>query len=103
MLRHYKIRNFCDKLHKDFDFEKFIKEKRHKPSEATEEPKVYTQRVKSPRSHIYFESKRNYLANAYKDELNYFKLESDFEINNLRHRYLEFGKLSYLYSEAISS
>jgi hypothetical protein len=101
-------RNFCEKINKDFDFESFVKNKKHKQSETNaksgenkEEPsnkstnndtKKEPKKKTSSRSHMYFESKRAQLVNTYKDDFIFFKLSADFDVNELRHKYLEYGK-----------
>jgi hypothetical protein len=89
----YKV---CNYSKKDFNFEEFVKEKYKRNDTKTNESINIEERVNSSkrtskRSHMYFESKRISLIDTVKNELSFFKLDSDFEINDLRHKYLTLG------------
>ncbi len=89
----FKVSHFTQKK---FNFEEFVKQKYKRDYTKTEEAKREEENPnssgrKSRRSHIYFESKRVSLLDTVKNELAFFKLDPDCDINDLRHKYLTLG------------
>jgi len=84
-----KIFNFCNR--KDVDFEEFIKKKYNRIDnrDVSQNKSDNVTGKRKKKSHIYLESQRNSLVDKFKNELIYFKLEPNFDINDLRHKYLD--------------
>ena len=86
-----KINNFCNK--KNLDFEEFVKNKYNRidNSEYVQNKNDNISGKRIRKSHLYLESQRNSLVDKFKNELIYFKFEPNFDINDLRHKYLQLG------------
>lgn len=86
---------------KPFDFEDFVFRKQRKGSEGFENPNHQEQQTINEKTHKseklnhraaeYFVSKYSALINAYKEDMDYFKLKADFPMNDLRTKYLKLG------------
>jgi hypothetical protein len=88
------VKFFCEmKNHSDFAKSAFKNKKVEQNEDNSTKDNSTKNSSKKTQRNIYIDSKRIDLVKIYKNDLFYFKFEENFDINDLRKKYLELAKL----------